>query len=299
MGYIILDLEFNNLSEITKYDEEFYCKYPQFVNMECPNEIIEIGAVRLDKYLRELDSFKIYVKPEIFPILNPKIIEITGIKEEDLNRGVPFIEALENLGDFVKDDDIICSWAKDDIAEIIRNSHYYNINHVSWIKKYIDIQEYCTNVMGEKKSLSLKRALQKLSIRKDEGRLHDALNDAMYTADVFRRIYNYRIVKNYIVEDILNMPALTLNSFDDVCVDENNIELKCPKCSSVLEIQCPPKFFNWRFVALSNCTKCNCKVLHEVVIKQTLGGDKVYKNNGMVITEEEYMNYSYKLEKIS
>ena len=49
--------------------------------------------------------------------------------------------------------------------------------------------------------LSLKNALDELKIKVDKSKLHDALNDANYTAEVFKRLYNNKIVKNYIVKD--------------------------------------------------------------------------------------------------
>ncbi|WP_027631826.1 3'-5' exonuclease [Clostridium hydrogeniformans] len=299
MGYVILDLEFNNLSDITKYYSDFYSTYPQFKEMDCPNEIIEIGAVRVDKYLQEIDSLKIYVKPYIFPMLNPKIKEITGIEDKDVNNGIPFEEAIKILENFTKEDDIICSWAKDDVAEIIRNASYHGINHIDWINKYIDIQEYCTKVMGEKKSLSLKRAIEKLSIRKDEGRLHDALNDSLYTLEVFKRVYNFRVVKNYIIEDILNMPAIMVKSLEDKDFEEDKVEFICPKCKEILHMESPVKVFKWRFLTLSHCDRCNANILNEVMVKKTLKGNKVYKNNKSIISEAEYLDYSYKLGEIS
>ncbi|MEW8957195.1 exonuclease domain-containing protein [Clostridium sp.] len=299
MGYVILDLEFNNLSDITKYYSDFYSTYPQFKEMDCPNEIIEIGAVRVDKYLNQIDTLKIYVKPYIFPVLNPKIKEITGIEEKNLNEGLPFKEAIKILEEFAKEDDIICSWAKDDVAEIIRNSFYHNVNNVDWIKKYIDIQEYCTKVMGEKQSLSLKRAIEKLDIRKNEGRLHDALNDALYTLEVFKRMYNFRVVKGYVIEDILNMPAIMVKGLEDKDFEEDKVEFICPKCKITLNMESPVKVFNWRFVTLSHCNKCNANILNEVIVKKTLSGNKVYKNNKMIISEAEYLDYSYKLGRTS
>lgn len=299
MGYVILDLEFNNLGDITKFYPNFYNDYTNLNNSECPNEIIEIGAVKLDKFLKEIATIKIYVKPSIYPFINPKITDITGISEKVLlEEGLEFKEAIKMLGDFVGDDDIVCSWAKDDVAEIIRNSNYHGINTVSWIKNYIDIQEYCTTVLGEKKSISLKNALERLSIKKDDSKLHDALNDSIYTAEVFRRIYNFKVLKNYIVDDILNMPAIIIKNCDDLEIDNSKLDLYCPKCKSQLNIEYPIKLFNWRFITVSNCHKCKSKILHEIVIKKTLSGDKVYKNNRSIINEEQYIDLSYRLDNI-
>ena len=50
MGYIIVDLEFNNLKNITKYYEDFFEKNADLKSINLENEIIEIGAIKVDKY---------------------------------------------------------------------------------------------------------------------------------------------------------------------------------------------------------------------------------------------------------
>lgn len=298
MGYVIIDLEFNNAMEITKYFPEFYVENPNILNNECPNEIIQVGAVKLDKYLKELDRIMIYVKPNIFKVLNPRITEITGIEEGRLKDGVSFSDALEELKEFLGDEDILCSWAKDDIAEIIRNSNYHDIQDVQWIKQYIDLQEYCTKVLGERKTLSLKNALEKLKIKVEEEKLHDALNDSLYTAEVFRRIFNHRILKNYIVTDILNMPAIAIKNYENFKLEEDKIELICPKCSSEVNVEYPLKLFNWRFVSLCYCKRCRSRIINEITVRKTLTGQKVYKVNRSIVNEVEYLDYAYKYKDI-
>lgn len=299
MHYIVLDLEFNNMRDITDYYPDIYERYPNYEEHECPNEIIEIGAVKLDKFMKTIDTLKIYVKPVIFEILNPRIREITGISEKDLENGLSFAVALDKLAVFSGEDSIICSWAKDDVAEIIRNSNYHNCTNLGWLQQYVDIQEYCTKVLAEKKSLSLKNALDKLRIKVEESELHDALNDAVYTAEVFRRKFNGRIINNFIVKDIINMPSIIIRDYENFSLKESTIDLKCPSCNNEVEMEYPFKLFNWRFVGLGYCSECRSKVLHEIVVKKTIKGDEVYNNKKTIIDEVEYSDYAYKLKQIS
>ena len=190
MAFIIIDLEFNNLSGIHKCIPNVYNDYPNLKKLDLVNEIIEIGAVKLDTHMQPCEELKVFIKPSVIPVINPKILDITKINIEDLENGVHFIEGLNKLKSMVSKGDIICSWAKDDIAEIIRNANYYGYNDLSWIDNYLDIQEYVTKILGFRKSLSLKNALKALKIKVDEGALHDALNDSIYTAHVFKNVYN-------------------------------------------------------------------------------------------------------------
>ncbi|MBK1811380.1 exonuclease domain-containing protein [Clostridium sp. YIM B02505] len=297
MGYVILDLEFNNLKNITKYYPDFYSLYEQFKEPKLENEIIEVGAVKLDKMMNCISQFKTYVKPSALNVLNPKITEITGITDENLRLGITFSEAMDKLKKFVDDDSIICSWAKDDIAEIFRNAFYHNYNDVSWLKEYLDIQEYVTKILGHKKALSLKNALEELKIKVDESKLHDALNDAVYTSEVFKRLFNNRIVKSYIVKDVYNMPAIMIKDLQNYKIDISKLDYKCPKCKTNITVERPLKLFNWRFMGIGKCPKCNTKVLQEVIVKKTISGDEVYNNVNSVLNDIEYTDYYYKFEK--
>lgn len=289
LDYIVIDLEFNNLREITEFYPDFYEKNSELIDINCPNEIIEIGAIRLDRAMREVGRFKTYVKPNIYKLLNPRVSQITGITEEHLKQGVSFIDALKNLGNFVGEDSIICSWAKDDIAEIMRNADYYNFSSIEWLKGYIDLQEYCTKILVEKKSISLINALNKLRIKVKEEELHDALNDAYYTSEVFKRIFNDRAVKSFVIRDIVHMPSIMIRDLGSFELDEEKAKLSCPKCGSIVELQYPLKLFKWRFIGIGSCLHCKSKILQKIVVKQSLAGDKVYLSDNRFLNDKEYI----------
>ena len=297
MGYIIIDLEFNNLKNITNYHKDFYEEYGKFDNVNLENEIIEIGAVKVDKYMKPISELKIYIKPTVFPVINPIVTEITKIDQNILNEeGVSFEEAINKLKDMFEEGDVLCSWAKDDVVELIINANHYNYNDLSWLNEYLDIQEYVTKMLAHKKALGLKAALDEFKIKVDETKLHDALNDSIYTVEVFRRVYNSRVIKNYLVNDIYNMPALHVSNLEDIKIDEEKLMLKCPKCGKKVELETPIKLLKWRFAAVGICPKCNSNVLCEVLVKKTLKGEEAYNEVNSILKNEEYMNYIYKLE---
>jgi inhibitor of KinA sporulation pathway (predicted exonuclease) len=297
MGYIIIDLEFNNLKNITNYYKDFFEVYGEFNDIGLENEIIEIGAVKVDKYMKPVSEFREYIKPTIFPVINPIVTEITKIDMSILNKnGVSFEEAINRLKDMFEEGDILCSWAKDDVAELIMNAHYFNYNDLRWLNEYLDIQEYTSKILAHKKALGLKAALDELKIKVDDTKLHDALNDAKYTGEVFRRVYNSRVIKNYLVKDIYNMPALHVQDLDEIKIDESKLMLKCPKCGKRVELETPLKLLNWRFAAVGICTKCKSNILCEVLVKRTLQGDQGYNEVSSILKDEVYLNYIYKLE---
>ena len=298
MGFVIIDLEFNNLGEITKYIPNFYEENNLLKERAIENEIIEIGAVKLDKYMNKIDNLKLYIKPSIFKVLNPKITLMTGITKELLSNGIKFSEAMDIFKGFVGEEDIICTWSKNDIVEIILNAKYYNYKEIDWLKEYLDIQEYCTGVLAHKKSMSLKNALSELRIKVEENnKLHDALNDAEYTSKVFKRLYNPRVIKNHIVSDIYNMPAVAIKNLKEMTLDYSKIDMKCPRCKNEMKMDNPLRLISWRFMGIDHCEKCKSKFLHEVIIKKTLSGEAVYSEIKTFLDEVEYMNYCYKFRK--
>lgn len=300
MGYIIIDLEFNNLKNINKYYKNFLKEHNELKDIELENEIIEIGAVKVDKYMKIIGSMKEYIKPTVFSIINPKVNEITKIDMDILNKkGVSFEEAMSKLKDMFEEGDVLCSWAKDDIVELIINAHYHKYQDIKWLNAYLDIQEYATNVLAHKKALGLKNALTELKIKVDDSKLHDALNDAEYTVEVLKRIYNSKILKNYIIKDIYNMPAINVSNLEDVEIDESKLKLQCPKCKGKVKLQYPITLLNWRFISTGYCDKCNNKILLEILIKKTLLGDEVYSEIETIIKEENYLNYNYKLYNLN
>lgn len=299
MGYVVIDLEFNNLSNITKYYPHFFNENAELKNINFDNEIIEIGAVKLDKNINEVEKLKIFIKPTIFKKMNPKITEITHITGEMLSNGVSFVEGMDKLRDFIDDDDVLCSWAKDDVAELIKNAKYHDYEIMSWLRDYIDIQEYATKVLAKKKSLSLKNAVELLRINVEGNKLHDALYDSICTAKVFKRLFNGRIIKNYIYREIYNTPVFTAQDLGKHKIQKEMINIKCPHCLNNLILEEDFKFFGWRFIGLYDCHKCKSKILKEVVVKQTLNGQEIYNEIDTILDDIQYLNYAYKFEKIS
>ena len=297
MAFIIIDLEFNNLNGINKYYPDIFDKNPELKDIEIENEIIEIGAIKLDKYMKPLGEYKAYIKPSIISVLNPKVLEITKISKDKLENGISFEEGMNGLRELIDEDDIICSWAKDDITEIISNALYHKYESLDWLKNYLDIQEYSTKILAHKKSLSLKNALEELKIKIDQDKLHDALNDAIYTSYVLKRIYNSRIIKNYVIKDVYNMPAVEIKNLQEYVLDESKVLQICPKCKININVEYLFKAIGWRFVSLGICPKCNSKVLDEVIVKKTFAGEEVYKEVATIINEVEYINYTYKMNK--
>lgn len=189
MNYIVLDLEFN---------QSFPFKTGAFVApvAECPFEIIQIGAVKLNDSFQRIGTFNAMIQPKIYPRLHPFVEKITGITEEKLSGQQSFSEAFQKFISFIGSEDaILCTWGADDIKSLFRNILYYKLDTDSISHKYLNVQNFASAHLnyGAGKAIGLKNAVTELNISVSSP-FHDALNDAIYTALVFEVVHPKEII---------------------------------------------------------------------------------------------------------
>ena len=93
MYYIIMDLEWNN--SYVKSTQKFI------------NEIIEIGAVKLNSKLETVDTFSELIKPVISKKLRSRIKNLTHITNDDIKGGKPFSAVMADFENWVGEDAVI------------------------------------------------------------------------------------------------------------------------------------------------------------------------------------------------
>lgn len=182
MHYIVIDFEFNQQdSSVDESSEK--CK-------ACPYEIIQIGAVKLNSQWQVTGEYNRFVKPTLYPRLSPFITELTGITPEQLESEASFPDVYHSFLAFIEDSDaILCSWGKSDIKELYRNVEYFGLDRTNLPKLYINLQPYASIHLNQprKKLLKLSYTVEALEIPLNYP-FHNALYDAYYTAEIFKRI---------------------------------------------------------------------------------------------------------------
>lgn len=174
MNYIIYDLELNS--------KPFKSKLP--------NEIIEIGAVKLDSDLKEVDTFQAFIKPQYFKKLFPVVKRKTNITQDDVNNAQSFKDIISEFRKWIGSNFILISWGHDDIHHLLLNCKNHRIT-TSWLKKNVDLQKQVSSIFevpaGQR--YSLENAINVLDIEVGEN-LHRALADAKYTAQIFCKTFD-------------------------------------------------------------------------------------------------------------
>lgn len=200
MNYIVLDLEWNQpIHTDSKSNEITKSKYMLF-------EIIEVGAVKLDENLNEIDRFNKLIKPVLHKKINPIISNITGIKERDLSKEKKFPAVFEEFINWCGEDYIMCTFGNQDIYELEINMQYHNIN-IPWKYplKYIDVQRIFSienDEINEQRSLEMVCMFMGVS---GKNAYHRALSDAIYTAEIMKKM-NRNNFEKYMSLDYTNLP---------------------------------------------------------------------------------------------
>lgn len=196
MHYIVYDLEFNQKDYNSKEINDNFIKYEMKNILKIPFEIIQIGAVKLNEDFQIISTFNSLIKPTVYKSIHPHVEDLTKITNDKIASCRYFIDVYNDFLNFLGNDDVIlCVWGIVDIKELIRNLRFYNLPS-SYISKYIDIQEYASKYLKVpgKSRIGLRNAIELLNIQ-ITGEFHDAFNDAYYTAEIFKHIYDDNIIK--------------------------------------------------------------------------------------------------------
>jgi len=185
MNYIVIDLEFNQ-----NFDFRKGAKAPS--NPLMPLEIIQIGAVKLDGQRNFVDRFGTTVRPRLYRGLNPFVAKVTGLSKDTLRNSPSFAQAYRGLLNFIgKERATLCFWGNDDMKELLRNVLYCKQTTRPLPLKYINVQSLASLhlELPAKQQIALATVVNTLEIEAELA-FHSAPNDAFYTAQIFKQVYD-------------------------------------------------------------------------------------------------------------
>jgi DNA polymerase III epsilon subunit-like protein len=187
MHFIIFDLEFNqDISSLQNFDRK---------GSRYPYEIIQIGAIKLDLEFNTVGTFNRYVMPTFYTRINPFVSQLTGITTEQLLIEEPFPEIYNAYTEFINGtNSVFCIWGMSDIQGLFRNVEDHQLNPKLLPKMVINLQPYVSLHLNisQKNLLRLRNAVEVLNIPITY-EFHNALHDAFYTSEIFKKIYNSSI----------------------------------------------------------------------------------------------------------
>lgn len=282
MNYIIMDLEWNN---------SYMKSTGKFIN-----EIIEIGAVKLDENLKTVSTFSELIKPVVSRKLRSRIKNLTNISNDDIRAGKPFDGVIESFATWAGDDALVLTWGDTDVRTMLTNfKHFLNKDDISFIKKYADLQRYCQCFINMEniQQAGLSYAAECLNIDPDKFPHHRALDDSFLSAECFKKTFNAEKLNEFIKvcdEEFyarLAFHPYIIKSKTDPLIDKNIFNCYCDICGEKVEIVKNWKFNNQAFRGLFYCENCKREFRVSLRIKKYYDRLDIKRNYSEVIKTTE------------
>lgn len=286
MNYIVLDLE---------WDSVYHTGLHRFIN-----QILQIGAVKLNSDLETVDSIEITVRSDISRRVSGRFASLTGITSEKMRAGIPFAEAVARYNEWAGRDTVTMSWSTSDLFTIFENRCLLPENVEFHIEKYIDLQKYIQNELAFRgapvnNQISLAHAAELFEISTDGYELHTAQDDSMVCVSLLRKTYN-RERFSALVRDTsdqsfykrLFFKPYYINDLNDPLADREKLKFYCEKCGSRLRLLSRWKYRNRNFSARLCCKKCNKEFIGRVSFRKSF--DEVEVKRRLIPVQEEAKN---------
>ncbi|MEG1835873.1 MAG: 3'-5' exonuclease [Oscillospiraceae bacterium] len=253
MQYIVMDLEWNNA---------YSKKLSGFIN-----EVIEIGAVKLDDELNVTDTFSDVVKSQVGKKLQGRVKALTHITNEEISRGIPFQKAISNFSKWLgEEENLFLTWGDGDIRTLIKNCEYFmGYTHIPFINNYCDLQKYCQSFIDSNitvQQVGLSAAAVALGINPDKFPHHRALDDSFLSVACFKKTFDNEKLKKYThkcdnlyYEKLFFKPKI-ISDINNPLVDKTKFNCVCDVCGGKVKVKKDWRFINQSFRADFQCPTC-------------------------------------------
>jgi inhibitor of KinA sporulation pathway (predicted exonuclease) len=176
--FVIFDLE------ATCYDNRTDEKKPD----DFVNEIIEIGAVKLDVTGKEIDRFSKFAQPTSFPTLSKFCTELTTITQEDIDGADNLKFILQEFMNWCHNCTLI-SWGHYDKKQLsndlLSNGLKYYLDHLDDHHSLKHLHAKWNN-LKQKSGIGMSKALQMEGFKLD-GTHHRGIDDAINITKIFKK----------------------------------------------------------------------------------------------------------------
>lgn len=268
MKYVIFDLEWNNAFD---YKEQ-----------KGLNEIIEIGAVKLDEDLNIADTYTQLIKPKLSKKLSKRFVDLTSITKEEISEmGIPFERAMLAFSQWVgSEETVFMSWSNSDLYVLVSNfKRFLGKTSVMFMKKYMDVQKYCQSFLeNSKDQISLTHCAEQFDIRIEEENLHRALEDCYAEAACFKKVFCKEKAESMISlcdEDFFGRLAFKSYLITKPVSKEYNFfkeRFTCPDCGGDMARISDVQVINNSFKTVLLCKHCQKKFWGFIRVKRLYDG---------------------------
>ena len=158
----------------------FDLEWTQPFGQESMEEIIQIGAVKIDKLGGPItDSFTVYIKPSVYQELSP-IAKRLPDAAFSMDSEIVFPDAYQAFVDWCADDTVFASWGGQDIGVLAKNAKHWELPTFTVTESY-NLQAAFCRTLDADRQISLETAVSYCQLPVAFS-FHNALYDAMYAA---------------------------------------------------------------------------------------------------------------------
>ncbi len=181
---VVIDLE------MCRIYKKAYARYRRR-QVRVNSEIIQLGAVLADGQGNIRDRFERNMRPE-YGKLDTYVTNLTGIKKQDLVNAPSFADVLAEFAEWIPDGKLLAvAWGPDDLKQLDMECRLKRIRTegklMSLLARRLNLQAVYDRKVGLHNQLSLEDALR-ISGIEPEGEFHDALDDAINTAQLYKMV---------------------------------------------------------------------------------------------------------------
>lgn len=167
------------------FDLEATCWLEQNKNFR--QEIIEIGAYKLDEYGEVIDKFQQFVRPQVHPYLSSYCTQLTSISQKNVDRAKYFPVVQDLFLAWIDQDEYkLISWGRSDIRLLKDDCEIHKID-TDWLDgKHIDLKDEYKRLKQLKKRIGFQKALE-LEGMNFVGTQHRAIYDAANLVQLYTK----------------------------------------------------------------------------------------------------------------
>lgn len=149
-------------------------------------EIIEIGALKINPYGEVTGSFNQFVQPILNPRLSAFCQELTSIEQSDVDRARTFPEVIELFQDWAEiyeEDYLLCSWGNFDRKMLVQDCRLHRLED-EWAEEHINLKRQYQELKKLRRPRGLRRAVEAEGFE-FTGIHHRGIADAENLAKIF------------------------------------------------------------------------------------------------------------------
>lgn len=153
-------------------------------------EIIEIGAVKVNRYGEVKGAFSRFVRPVIHPVLSLFCRQLTTIEQISINRSPLFPDIVEEfkewIGYYDEEEYQLCSWGSFDKNQLMQDCRLHRLED-DWIEPFhINVRKQYHELKGWRRYKGLKKIVEMEGFD-FTGTYHRGISDAENLAKLFIR----------------------------------------------------------------------------------------------------------------